>query len=82
MCQDSPIRQLEEYKSITVLTRCCGPTVIMAPTYQALIKEVHLFLDNSLDVRTQEAPTAIKANNTFKREGASIGIIRQVSERG
>ena len=81
MCSDHPIRELSDYKSITVLTECAGPVVILAPTYRALIKEVRLFFAG-FDVRGQDAPTPIKENNTFKREGAAIGIRRQIAERG
>ena len=81
MCFDYPIRERADYKSITVLTRCCGPTVIMAPTYRALIEEVRLFFAESFNVRAQEAPTPNKSEY-FKREGASIAILRQVAESG
>ena len=80
MCSDSPIRNIKEYKQIRILTHCCGPLLILAHSYQGLMKEVRPFYP-SFNARAQDAPTPNKSEY-FKREGASIAILRQIAERG
>lgn len=81
MCSDHPIRELKDYRSVIVLTRCAGPVVMLAPTYRDLRKDVRLFFANSLGVRSAK-PLQQNKPNGIKIEGAVIGIMRQVAERG
>ena len=74
MCSDIPIREKADYKSITVLTKCAGPVVIMARTYKALREDVNLFFANSFDVRDK--------TSRIKTMQADHGIMRQIAERG
>jgi len=74
VCSDQPIRELADYKSITVLTKCAGPVVIMARTYKALREDVNLFFANSFDARDK--------TSRIKTMQADYGTLKAIAEKG
>ena len=74
MCSDHPIRQLRDYKSREVEVEGIGPVVFLAPTNEALEKDIRLFFANSFDVRNK--PSLVNEMQ------ADYGILRQVAEEG
>jgi len=74
VCSDQPIRELADYKSVTVLTRCAGPVIIMARTYPALIEEVQSFFAHSFDARDK--------TSRIKTMQADYGTLKAIAEKG